>query len=105
MRIRSARTLVFTRERGEIVAFNYLANSAFACSHDLLAFLGLLDEWTSLEDVGGLVPSIPPDELSSTVDALIGVRALTEEHSPLAEAEAEFRQSWRRGRPPAPLHF
>ena len=105
MRIRSARTLVFTRECGEIVAFNYLANSAFACSHDLLAFLGLLDEWTALEDVTGLVPSIPADELKSMVDALIGVHALTEEDSPIAEAESEFRQSWKWGIPAALFHF
>jgi SagB-type dehydrogenase family enzyme len=105
MRIRSARTLVFTRECGEIVAFNYLANSAFACSHDLLAFLGLLDEWTALEDVTGLVPSIPADELRSMVDALIGVHALTEEDSPIAEAESEFRQSWKWGIPAALFHF
>lgn len=105
MRIRSARTLVFTRERGEIVAFNYLANSAFACSHDLLAFLGLLDDWTALEDVTGLVPSIPADELRCMVDTLIGVHALTEEDSPIAEAETEFRQSWKWGIPAALFHF
>jgi len=105
MRIRSARTLVFTRECGEIVAFNYLANSAFACSHDLLAFLALLDDWTPFEDVAGLVPSIPADELRPMVDALIGVHALTEEDTPLAEAESEFRQSWKWGIPAALFHF
>jgi SagB-type dehydrogenase family enzyme len=105
MRIRSARTLVFTRECGEIVAFNYLANSAFACSHDLLAFLSLLDDWTQLEEVADLVPSIPSDELKSTVDALIGVHALTEENSPIAEAENEFRQTWKWGIPAALFHF
>jgi SagB-type dehydrogenase family enzyme len=105
VRIRSARTLVFTREAGEIVAFNYLANSAFACSHDLLAFLALLDEWTAFEDVAGLLPGLPPDEIDTTIDALIGVNALTEEDSPLAEAEAEFRQSWKWGLPSALFHF
>jgi SagB-type dehydrogenase family enzyme len=105
MRIRSARTLVFTRESGEIVAFNYLANSAFACSHDLLAFLALLDEWTLFEDIARLVPSIPEDELKSLVDALISVNALTEEDSPIAEAEIEFRQSWKWGIPAALFHF
>ena len=74
MRIRSARTLVFTRECGQIVAYNYLANSAFVCSHDLLAFLALLDDWTVLEDVPSLAPSIPADELKPTVDALIALQ-------------------------------
>src|SRR5262249_347883 len=105
MRIRSARTLVFTRECGEIVAFNYLSNSAFACSHDLLAFLALLDDWIPLEDVAELVPSIPVEELRSTVDALIGVHALTEENSPIAEAENDFRRSWKWGIPAALFHF
>src|SRR5262245_14320549 len=105
MRIRSARTLVFTREGGEIVAFNYLANSAFACSHDLLAFLALLDDWTPLEDVAALVPGVPAEELDTTIGALIGVHALTEEDSALAEAEGEFRQSWKWGIPAALFHF
>jgi SagB-type dehydrogenase family enzyme len=105
MRVRSARTLVFTRECGEIVAFNYLANSAFACSHDLLAFLALLDDWTPVEDVPGLVPSIPEDEIRGTVDALIDVHALTAESSPDAEAENEFRASWKWGIPAALFHF
>ncbi len=47
MRIRSARTLVFSREGRELVGFNYLSGASFACSADLLDFLGALDEWTS----------------------------------------------------------
>lgn len=105
MRIRSARTLVFSREGGQIVAFNFLTKSAFACSHDLLAFLAFLDEWTEFEDAAKLVPTIPPDELRCTIQSLLDVNAVTEDLSPLAEAEDEFRATWKWGIPAALFHF
>ena len=105
MRIRSARTLVFTRESGEVVAFNYLANSTFSCSPDLLAFLGMVDEWTDFGEITRLVPLTEPDELKSTIESLLAVHALTEEHSAAAEAEEAFRVEWKWGVPAALFHF
>jgi SagB-type dehydrogenase family enzyme len=105
MRVRSAQTLVFSRQAREIVAFNFLTNSAFACSHDLLAFLTAVDEWTDLDEVCSQIPAMRPDEVRTTVKDLIGVHALTEEHSPQAEAEDEFRTNWRWGVPAAVFHF
>ena len=105
MRIRSAQTLVFSRQAREIVAFNFLTNSAFACSHDLLAFLTSVDEWTDLDDVCGQMPAMPPEEVRATVRGLLDVHALTEEHSSQSEAEEEFRANWRWGVPAALFHF
>jgi SagB-type dehydrogenase family enzyme len=105
MRIRSAQTLVFTREEGQIVAFNFLAKSSFACSHDLLAFLTMVDDWTELDEISDLVPATPKEELPSTIRSLLEVNALTEESSALAEAEEEYRASWRWGVPAALFHF
>jgi SagB-type dehydrogenase family enzyme len=105
MRIRSARTLVFTREAGEVVAFNYLANSTFSCSHDLLAFLGMVDDWTDFEDVTRLLPLTSRDELESTIGGLLNVKAITEEGSDLANAEEEFRAGWKWGVPAALFHL
>lgn len=105
MRIRSARTLVFTREGGEVVAFNYLANSTFSCSHDLLAFLAMVDDWTDFEDVTRLVPLTSREELGSTIQGLLEVNALTEEGSSLADAEEDFRTAWKWGVPAALFHL
>ena len=105
MRIRSARTLVFSREGGEIVAFNYLTNSAFSCSHDLLGFLAFLDGWTELEAVAGFVGTTSGEELKANIDNLLEVNAVTEEDLTLAQAEEEFRSSWKWGTPAALFHF
>ncbi len=105
MRIRSAQTLVFSRQAREIVAFNFLTNSAFACSLDLLAFLTSVDDWTELDEVYGQIPAMPHEELRSTVRDLLEVHALTEEHSALADAEEDFRVNWKWGVPAAVFHF
>lgn len=105
MRVRSARTIVFSRQCGEIVAFNYLTNSAFSCSHDLLGFLAGLDDWTDFDDIADQVPTVPRDELKSTLNSLIEVNAVTGENSELAQAEDEFDTSWKWGIPAALFHF
>ena len=105
MRVRSATTIVFSRQFGEIVAFNFLTNSAFSCSHDLVTFLAMLDEWKEFDDVAGLVPAIPREELRATIQCLVDVNAVAEEGSTLARAEDEFRANWRWGIPAALFHF
>jgi SagB-type dehydrogenase family enzyme len=105
MRLRSAQTLVFSRQAGEIVAFNFLTNKAFACSHDLFTFLSFLDEWKDFEEVASFVPTIPEEELKATVQSLIDVNAVTGDGSALAVAEEEFRTGWNWGIPAALFHF
>jgi SagB-type dehydrogenase family enzyme len=105
MRIRSARTLVFSREGGEIVGFNYLSGASFGCSADLLGFLTSLDDFTDPADLPALAPGLTPDELGSATSDLVGVTALVEEDSTLAVAEADLATSWRWGLPAALFHF
>ena len=105
MKIRSAQTLVFSRNHGEVVAFNFLTSSAFCCSHDLLVLLEFLDDWRDRKDIAGFIPTITPDELDSTIERLVEVNAVTEEESDLAAAEEEFQASWKWGIPAALFHF
>lgn len=105
MRVRAAETLVFSRQAGTIIAFNYLTGSAFECGPDLLRFLVDLSAWRSLDDIGGLVPTISPDELQSTVRNLIDVNALIEDGSELARREEAVAKGWQWGMPAALFHF
>ena len=105
MHVRSARTLVFSLQDSGIIGFNFLSRSTFTCSSDLLTLLTSLEDWTALEDVAGLVPSLPEDALLQTVEQLIEVGAMTLRGSPLAEAEEEFSTSWQWGIPAAMFHF
>jgi hypothetical protein len=104
-RIRAARTLVFSRHEGGLLAFNFLSGSTFSCSPDLLTLLGILDEWTDFDKVATSLPTTPRDELRSSIDALVAVAAVTTEGSPLAEAEDEYQSSWSWGLPAALFHF
>ena len=104
-RIRAARTLVFSRHEGGLLAFNFLSGSTFSCSPDLLTLLGILDEWTDFDAVASSLPATPRDELRSSIDALVAVAAVTAEGSPLADAEDEYQSSWSWGLPAALFHF
>ena len=105
MRIRSARTLVFSREGADLVGFNYLSGASFACSADLIGFLTALDQWTDPGDLPALVPGLTSEELRSTTGDLVEVTALIEEDGALAAAEADLETDWRWGLPAALFHF
>ena len=105
MRVRAAETLVFSRQAGSVVAFNYLTGSAFECAPDLLRFLTDLAVWHSLEDIGGLMPMIGPEELAATVRSLIEVNALVEDGSELARREEAVAKGWQWGMPAALFHY
>ena len=105
MRIRSARTLVFSREGTELVGFNYLSGASFACSSDLLGLLTELDDWTDTADLPALVPGLTLEELSATTSDLVDVTALVAEGSELAAVEQDHETSWRWGLPAALFHF
>jgi SagB-type dehydrogenase family enzyme len=105
MRIRSARTLVFSREGSEIAGFNYLSGTSFACSVDLIGFLAGLDDWRDADELGDLAPGWTEEELRTTVSDLVGAAALVVEGGGLAAAEAEMEAEWRWGLPAALFHF
>ncbi|MEM1399971.1 MAG: hypothetical protein AAGF58_08820, partial [Pseudomonadota bacterium] len=105
MRIRSARTLVFSREGDELIACNYLANSTFACSPDLLTFLTRFDDWATMDEVAEFVPLMAEEEIAETVEGLIGVHAITPEGSSWAKVEDAYSRHWKWGIPAALFHF
>ena len=71
MRLRSARTLVFSRESGGLLGLNFLTGSEFACSPDLLTLLAMLDDWTEFDHIVESLPAMSRDELHSSIEALI----------------------------------
>ena len=105
MKVRSARTLVFSRENGQIVAFNFLTKSTFSCAHDLLVFLAFLDDWKSVDELGAFVPTMSAEELDATIRQLLDVGAITIQGGELVEIEDEFRSTWGWGLPAALFHF
>ena len=104
MLYRAAKTLVFIRDEGQMIGFNYLSRSNFACSHDLLAFLAMIDDWTSVEDILERVPTMAGDDLVGQLKDLVAVSAIVEEGSDLARREALYQSSWRWGLPAALFH-
>ena len=105
MRIRAARTLVFSRQDGGLLAFNFLSGSEFGCSPDLLTLLGMLDDWAEFDDIAAALPAMTREELAESIDGLIAVNAVTPEGSALAEAEETYRSRWSWGIPAALFHF
>lgn len=105
MRYRAAQTLVYSRADGALLACNFLAKSVFDCDPDLIAFLGEIAEWSTLEEIAGRMGGMDAEEARATLDQLVSVAAIIEEGSPLALAEDEFRSGWKWGLPTAMMHF
>lgn len=105
MPFRSAQTLVFSRHEREIIAFNFLTNSAFVCGQDVMGLLTSVNEWTEFEDLPPLFPGLASDELRANIDALIAVDALVQQGTTLADEEQAFAETWRWGMPAALFHF
>ncbi len=103
MRIRAARTLVFLRENGQLLGFNYLSKKSFACSQDLLAFLPMVDEWTEVADICAKLGA-QERVFDAQVEALIDVSAIVAEGSLVAHDEARFVADWNWGLPAALFH-
>lgn len=99
MRVRIARTLVFTRERDALVGFNYLSRSEFACSAELVARLP--QNWT---DATELTDNLLEGRREN-LDALIESDAVVVQGSPLAKRERDYLAAWEWSLPTGLLHF
>lgn len=105
MRYRGAQTLVYSRAEGRLLACNFLAKSVFDCDPDLIAFLGDFAEWNTFKEFRARLGGAGAQAARATLDQLIGVSAIVEEGSPLAQAEDAFRSGWKWGLPSAMMHF
>lgn len=105
MRIRSASTLIFLREQGEIVGYNYLTKKSFSCSQDLLSFLEMVDEWTPRDALYRKLPTLNRADLDAQIDDLIAVTAILAEESSEATQENRFSADWDWGVPAALFHL
>lgn len=103
--VRASRTVVFSRQGSEIAAFNFLSGKSFACSPDLIDFLGAFGAWLDVASAAKLVPGATKTEAISAVDSLVDATALVSRDSALAVAEDEYCEKWRWGLPAALFHF
>jgi len=105
MRLKTAKTLVYSQADGMLLACNYLTSSAFQCSQDLMVLLGQLENWCDLSEIAALLPEYEMDELQEAIDHLISVSALVQEGSQNALQEKELESTWKWGIPAAMLHY
>lgn len=99
MRVRIARTLIFTRERDVLVGFNYLSRNEFAVGAELVARLPEI--WTDATKLTNEVLEGRKDIL----DALIESDAVVVQGSPLAKRERDYHATWEWSLPTGLLHF
>ena len=105
MRIRASRTLVFVLDEGTILGFNFLTQTSFTCTSDLLYFLSMLSEWTEERAISKLVPTLNSAERDSTIRELLHVHALIEKHSLQDHSEKDYCANWKWSTPAAIFHF
>ena len=105
MRLKTAKTLVYSHSDGMVLACNYLTKSVFQCSEDLIGLLGQLENWSHLSDIAALLPEYELDELQEAIDNLVAMSALVQEGSQNADLEKELESSWTWGIPAAMLHY
>ena len=102
--LRAARTLVFLREGDGLVGHNYLTGQTFACSADLIAFLEVVEQWSSFDEIRAAVPLFEPAELAEQLQSLIDVSALIARDSDAHTREEAHQQNWKWGVPAALFH-
>lgn len=105
MRIRASRTLVFVLDEGAILGFNYLTQTTFTCSSDLLYFLSMIGEWTDQGSVDKIVPTLSSSECKSITRDLLKVNAIIEKDSSQDEVEKDYCANWKWSAPAAIFHF
>jgi SagB-type dehydrogenase family enzyme len=105
MRVKAAKSLVFSQSDGMIVACNFLTKSVFHCSQDVMSLLARMDDWKDFAQLCDIVPDLEADELRDAVDNLVSMSALVREGTDLAAREADFESSWSWGIPAALMHY
>lgn len=105
MRVRSSQTLVLSPQGDEIVAFNFLTKSVFACAPDTLNILQSLNDWRPLEEAVHLLPGANSGSKLQQIHDMIDATAIVAEDSSQAVVENEFLENWDWGIPTALMHF
>jgi SagB-type dehydrogenase family enzyme len=101
MQLRAARTLVFTRQEGDLLGCNFLTKSVFGCDIALLELLAETREWTEAQAI--VDGRFEGD--AAGVESLVRHSALTVAGSELARREDEYLSEWRWSVPTGLLHF
>lgn len=101
VRLRAARTLVFTSAGEGITGCNFLTKREFACDTDLLTLLRALPTWQTAAELIDRFEGLD----AGTLVGLLDMTILIEEGSQAAQREDAFTSAWTWGLPTAFMHF
>lgn len=101
VRLRAARTLIFSQGPEGLSGCNFLSREEFACDADLLRLLGDAPEWEMPERMSDRFGGLDAE----TLQALVSMTVLVEEGSALSRREDLFLREWKWGMPTALMHF
>ena len=88
-----------------MLAYNFLKQSSFICTEEILAVLHHLSEWQPVETLRNVLPELTDDELNDSIEALAGVGGVIIKGSEEAEIEHKKVDRWEWGIPSAMLHY
>lgn len=92
-------------EKGETVAFNFLRQTSFVCSGDLLRLLDYLSDWRASETIGEVLPGFDADDIRECLDALVEMGGVVVHGSAEHDEETRKVEQWEWGIPSAMLHY
>src|SRR4051794_10368495 len=102
---RASRATVMRMQGARVVIFNFLAKTALTCSHEIIRFLALLEEWKTEEELAAELPGVRSASVRRELDKLIALHAVVARGEPYAEIEARYLQEWEWGPLSGLLHF
>lgn len=92
-------------EKGETIAFNFLRQTSFVCSGDLLRLLDYLSDWRATDTIAKVLQGYSDDDIRECLNALVEMGGVVVQGSAEHEAEARKVEKWEWGIPSAMLHY
>lgn len=105
LEVRTSRAIVLVPQREHVLVFNFLAKSAFTCSHEIFWLLTRLSDWVSDADLAAALPGLRPQSVRCELGKLIDLHAVVAKGDAYAAIEDLYLRSWEWGIPAALLHF
>lgn len=104
-RLRRARSLVVTWQRGRLTFENYLSRQIVSAEPLTLGVLGFFEDWRAPAELAAELPEYRPASIARALDTLIDNTLLVREGSREAERDELLASAWRDWLPQAGFHF
>lgn len=105
MYLRTSQALVVCPDSGQTIGFNFLRQTSFVCSAEILKLLHHTNDWQPASSLYDLFPEFSEHDVDESIDDLVDVGGLVVKDSEYDQEERKKIGEWDWGIPSALLHY